>query len=63
MIRFLQQENNRAVKALFVVIIAAASISMVVYLIPGLTGLGGAEFRHLCGGVSTLVQPDSFIRR
>ncbi|MDE3199684.1 MAG: peptidyl-prolyl cis-trans isomerase [Acidobacteriota bacterium] len=42
MIRFLQQENNRLVKALFVVIIAAASISMVVYLIPGLMGLGAA---------------------
>lgn len=39
MIRFLQQDN-RVVKALFVVIIAAASISMVVYLIPGLMGLG-----------------------
>ena len=37
MIRFLQQEN-RLTKALFVVIIAAASVSMVVYLIPGLTG-------------------------
>jgi peptidyl-prolyl cis-trans isomerase D len=39
MIRFLQQDN-RVVKALFVVIIAAASVSMVVYLIPGLTGQG-----------------------
>jgi len=37
MIRFLQKEN-RLTKALFIVIIAAASISMVVYLIPGLTG-------------------------
>jgi peptidyl-prolyl cis-trans isomerase D len=37
MIRFLQKDN-RIVKALFVVIIAAASVSMVVYLIPGLTG-------------------------
>jgi peptidyl-prolyl cis-trans isomerase D len=37
MIRFLQKEN-RLTRALFVVIIAAASISMVVYLIPGLTG-------------------------
>jgi peptidyl-prolyl cis-trans isomerase D len=42
MIRFLQQDN-RVVKALFVVIIAAASVSMVVYLIPGLTGQGGAS--------------------
>jgi peptidyl-prolyl cis-trans isomerase D len=40
MIRFLQKDN-RVVKALFIVIIAAASISMVVYLIPGLMGLGG----------------------
>jgi len=40
MIRFLQKEN-RLTKALFVVIIAAASVSMVVYLIPGLTA-GGA---------------------
>jgi peptidyl-prolyl cis-trans isomerase D len=37
MIRFLQKEN-RLTKSLFVVIIAAASVSMVVYLIPGLTG-------------------------
>lgn len=41
MIRFLQKDN-RVVKALFVVIIAAASISMVVYLIPGLMGFGAA---------------------
>jgi peptidyl-prolyl cis-trans isomerase D len=40
MIRFLQSKDNRFVKALFVVIIAAASVSMVVYLIPGLTGMG-----------------------
>jgi peptidyl-prolyl cis-trans isomerase D len=39
MIRFLQKDN-RVVKALFVVIIAAASVSMVVYLIPGLMGQG-----------------------
>ncbi len=39
MIRFLQKDN-RLTKALFVVIIAAASVSMVVYLIPGLTGMG-----------------------
>ena len=42
MIRFLQKEN-RVTKALFVVIIAAASISMVVYLIPGLTGQGASS--------------------
>ncbi len=41
MIRFLQSKDNRLVKALFVVIIAAASVSMVVYLIPGLAGQGG----------------------
>src|ERR1035438_2904843 len=41
MIRFLQRDN-RLTKALFVVIIAAASVSMVVYLIPGLTGQSAA---------------------
>lgn len=41
MIRFLQRDN-RLTKALFVVIIAAASVSMVVYLIPGLTGQSSA---------------------
>ncbi len=40
MIRFLQTDN-RLTKALFVVVIGMASVSMVVYLIPGLTG-GGA---------------------
>jgi len=39
MIRFLQKDN-RVVKAFFVVIIGMASVSMVVYLIPGLTGQG-----------------------
>jgi peptidyl-prolyl cis-trans isomerase D len=43
MIRFLQQKDSRVIKALFVVIIAAASVSMVVYLIPGLTGLGASS--------------------
>src|ERR1700690_2790299 len=42
MIRFLQQDN-RVVKAFFVVIIGLASVSMVVYLIPGLTGQSGAS--------------------
>ena len=37
MIRFLQRDN-RVVKAFFWVIIGAASVSMCVYLIPGLTG-------------------------
>ena len=37
MIRFLQTDN-RITKALLVVVIGAASVSMVVYLIPGLTG-------------------------
>ena len=41
MIRFLQREN-RLTKALFIVIIAAASIGMVIYLIPGLTAAQGA---------------------
>lgn len=41
MIRFLQTDN-RLTKALLVVIIGAASISMVVYLIPGLSGTGAA---------------------
>ena len=41
MIRFLQTEN-RLTKALFIVIIGAASVGMVIYLIPGLTGLGSA---------------------
>ena len=41
MIRFLQSKDNRLVKALFIVIIAAASVSMVVYLIPGLSGEAG----------------------
>ena len=40
MIRFLQTDN-RVVKALLVVIIGAASVSMCVYLIPGLM-MGGA---------------------
>ena len=42
MIRFLQRDS-RVVKAFFVVIIGMASISMVVYLIPGLTGQGAAS--------------------
>ncbi len=42
MIRFLQTDN-RLTKALLVVIIGAASISMVVYLIPGLTGGGSSS--------------------
>ncbi len=42
MIRFLQTDN-RVTKALMVVIIGAASISMVVYLIPGLMAGGAAS--------------------
>ncbi len=42
MIRFLQTDN-RVTKALLVVIIGAASVSMCVYLIPGLTGGGAAS--------------------
>jgi len=41
MIRFLQTDN-RLTKALLVVVIGAASVSMVVYLIPGLSGAGAA---------------------
>ena len=41
MIRFLQSDN-RITKALFVVVIGAASVAMVVYLIPGLAGTGAA---------------------
>lgn len=42
MIRFLQTDN-RVTKALMVVIIGAASVSMVVYLIPGLMAGGAAS--------------------
>jgi peptidyl-prolyl cis-trans isomerase D len=41
MIRFLQRDS-RVTKTLFIVIIAAASIGMVIYLIPGLTAAQGA---------------------
>jgi len=41
MIRFLQKDS-RFVKAFFVVIIGLASVSMVIYLIPGLTGMGAS---------------------
>jgi peptidyl-prolyl cis-trans isomerase D len=66
MIRFLQTDN-RLTKALLVVIIGAASISMVVYLIPGLTGAGSAApdtyaivyphwYSRLIGGGDTVSQ-------
>ena len=42
MIRFLQTDN-RMTKALLVVIIGAATVSMCVYLIPGLTGSAAAS--------------------
>jgi peptidyl-prolyl cis-trans isomerase D len=42
MIRFLQSKDDRLVKAIFVVIIAVISVGMVIYLIPGLTGMGAA---------------------
>ena len=42
MIRFLQTDN-RMVKALIVVVIGAASITMVLYLIPGLSGMGSSS--------------------
>jgi peptidyl-prolyl cis-trans isomerase D len=41
MIRFLQRDN-RFTKAFFIVVIAAASVGMVVYLIPGLMGMGAS---------------------
>jgi len=41
MIRFLQRDS-RVVKAFFVIVIAAASVGMVIYLIPGLTGMGAS---------------------
>jgi peptidyl-prolyl cis-trans isomerase D len=40
MIRFLQARDSRIVKAIFIVIIAVVSVGMVIYLIPGLTGMG-----------------------
>jgi peptidyl-prolyl cis-trans isomerase D len=42
MIRFLQAKDSQIVKAIFVVIIAVVSVGMVIYLIPGLTGMGAA---------------------
>jgi peptidyl-prolyl cis-trans isomerase D len=42
MIRFLQTDN-RMVKALIVVVIGAASVTMVLYLIPGLSGMGSSS--------------------
>jgi peptidyl-prolyl cis-trans isomerase D len=41
MIRFLQADNS-IVKALFWVIISAAIVSMCIYLVPGLTGMGSS---------------------
>jgi peptidyl-prolyl cis-trans isomerase D len=40
MIRFLQAKDSRIVKAIFVIIIAVVSVGMVIYLIPGLAGMG-----------------------
>ncbi len=42
MIRFLQADNP-VVKALIVVVIGAASVTMVLYLIPGLSGMGASS--------------------
>jgi peptidyl-prolyl cis-trans isomerase D len=42
MIRFLQSKDDRFVKAVFIVIIGLVSVGMVIYLIPGLTGLGAS---------------------
>jgi peptidyl-prolyl cis-trans isomerase D len=43
MIRFLQQKDSRIIKAVFVVIIGVVAVTMVIYLIPGLTGQGVAS--------------------
>src|ERR1035438_3863351 len=43
MIRFLQAKDSQIVKAIFVVIIAVVSVGMVIYLIPGLTGMGASS--------------------
>jgi peptidyl-prolyl cis-trans isomerase D len=43
MIRFLQSKDDRLVKAIFIVIIGVVSVGMVIYLIPGLTGLGASS--------------------
>jgi peptidyl-prolyl cis-trans isomerase D len=42
MIRFLQAKDNQIVKAIFIVIISVVSVGMVIYLIPGLTGMGAS---------------------
>ena len=42
MIRFLQAKDSRIVKAIFVIIIAVVSVGMVLYLIPGFTGMGSS---------------------
>jgi peptidyl-prolyl cis-trans isomerase D len=42
MIRFLQQKDSPITKAIFIVIIGVVSVGMVIYLIPGLTGMGAA---------------------
>jgi peptidyl-prolyl cis-trans isomerase D len=42
MIRFLQSKDDRLVKAVFIVIIGMVSVGMVIYLIPGLTGVGAS---------------------
>ena len=55
MIRFLQTDN-RVTKALLVVIIGAASVSMCVYLIPGLMAGGSTSADYFRRRVSALVQ-------
>ena len=62
MIRFLQRDN-RVTKAFFVVIIAAASVGMVVYLIPGLTGMGASAADTYAVDLPPLVQPLLLFRR
>ncbi|MGD0094967.1 MAG: peptidylprolyl isomerase [Terracidiphilus sp.] len=43
MIRFLQAKDSQVVKAIFVVIIAVVVVGMVIYLIPGLTGMSASN--------------------
>jgi peptidyl-prolyl cis-trans isomerase D len=63
MIRFLQSKDNRLVKAIFIVIIGAAVITMVVTLIPGIFQMRRRDRRYLRHGLSALVQPLHLHRR
>ena len=56
MIRFLQQDS-KVTKAIFTVIIAAAIVAMVVYLVPGLLDTQGSSDASL---YATVHQPGVF---